>query len=376
MTTRYHAIWRDLVDADDLTVLEPGVSDALLRRPDVAVVGGGILGVTIANACTTSGLGQVVLLERDRLGAEASGGALGLITPAAHNGTDPDWFVSLAAQSLQLWRELESTDGGVGLLDVDWLGLEPHPPGFRAPADAQVLDPAEVVQLVPGLGDPAGGVRVPGQARINPLHTLARLAGRQLGVSTGVTVLDAVTRGGRITQLVTSAGPVTPGAVVFATGVPPRLPGLGLELPASRVKGHLVATDPASVQLPGPVEPIGTPLPDGRILVGGTLDFDDDSPDVDRALAASLPDWLAAFIPGARGIGITHAWCCFRPAHPDRLPLLDRVPGLENGWLTSGHYRTGILMAPITARLVSQWICDGKAPADASPLAMRRWTRS
>ena len=133
-----------------------------------------------------------------------------------------------------------------------------------------------------------------------------------------------------------------------------------------------MATAPAPVQLPGPVEPIGTPLPDGRVLVGGTLDVDDHSPDVDPELAASLPDWLAAYLPAAAGIDVTHAWCCFRPAHADHLPVLDRVPGVENAWFTSGHYRTGILMAPVTATLIRDWIRDGRAPREASELAMAR----
>ncbi|HEY6317714.1 MAG TPA: FAD-binding oxidoreductase [Acidimicrobiia bacterium] len=373
MTTRFHAIWHDLLDTDEAAALDPGVPEGLARRPDVAVVGGGILGVATAEACTRAGLGDVVLLERTRLGAEASGGALGLLTPAAHSGTDPDWFVRLATRSLQAWRELDAREGGVGLVDVDWLGLEPLAPAFRPPPGAESLGPSEIAELLPGLARPTAGVRVPGQARVNPLQALARLAGRLPGVATRVSVTDAVVRDGRVTQLATTAGPLSPGVVAFATGGPPQLPGLPLELPAHRVKGHIVATAPAPVRLPGPVEPIGTQLADGRLLVGGTLDVDDHSPDVDIGLAASLPEWAAAFLPAVTGIGVTHAWCCFRPAHPDLRPVLDRIPNVENAWLTSGHYRTGILMSAVTATLIAAWIRDGEAPPDVSPLSIGRF---
>ncbi|HEV2310973.1 MAG TPA: FAD-binding oxidoreductase, partial [Acidimicrobiia bacterium] len=190
--------------------------------------------------------------------------------------------------------------------------------------------------------------------------------------ATGVTVTDAVSRGGRVTRLETTAGPFEPGGVVFATGGPPRLPSLPIDLPAHQVKGHIVATAPAPVRLPGPVEPIGTQLADGRVLIGGTLDVDDHSPDVNRALAESLPEWLAAFLPAAAGVGLSHAWCCFRPAHADLLPVLDRVPGVANGWFTSGHYRTGIVMSAACAALLSEWIRDDARPTDAAPLGMRR----
>jgi glycine oxidase len=371
-STRFHAIWRDLLGDDDVAALEPGTPDDLPRRPDVVVVGGGILGTATAAACTRAGLGDVLLLERGLLGAEASGGALGLLTPAAHSGVDPDWFVRLAERSLREWREVDATYGGIGLVDVDWLGLEPLAPGFRPPSGAESLSSSDVAQLVPGLGRPAAGVRVPGQARVNPLQAVARMARHVPSVATGVTVTDAVTRHGRLRALETTAGPVEPGAVVFATGAPPRLPSLPLDLASHRVKGHIVATAPAPVRLPGPVEPIGTQLADGRILVGGTLDVDDHSPDVDVALAASLPEWLAAFLPATEGIGLTHAWCCFRPAHADLLPVLDRVPGADNAWFTSGHYRTGIVMSAACATLLSEWIRDGTPPPAAAPLAMRR----
>ena len=50
-----------------------------------------------------------------------------------------------------------------------------------------------------------------------------------------------------------------------------------------------------------------------------------------------------------------YQWCCFRPWHPDGFPVIDQLPGLGNAWLTAGHFRTGILMAPVTAQLITRW---------------------
>ena len=68
-----------------------------------------------------------------------------------------------------------------------------------------------------------------------------------------------------------------------------------------------------------------------------------------------------------RGIGVAYQWCCFRPRHPDRRPVIDMVPGLGNAWLTSGHFRTGILNAPVTAAVLARWIAAGEPPVEPAP---------
>jgi hypothetical protein len=96
----------------------------------------------------------VLLIEACRLEAA------GLLVPEAHQGSDPRALVELGRTSLARWRDLEATvAGGVGLLDLDWLGLAPHPDGFLAdpsPA-ADWLDAAEMQQLLPGLTPAAPG---------------------------------------------------------------------------------------------------------------------------------------------------------------------------------------------------------------------------
>lgn len=170
----------------------------------------------------------------------------------------------------------------------------------------------------------------------------------------------------------TTAGAITPGAVVFATGNPPDLDGLELRLPADTVKGHLAVTEPAPVRLFGTVAPLATQLEDGRLLVGGTLEVGDPSPTLRLEVIETVLAELFAALPALRGLGVTHRWCCFRPHHPDGLPVIDRIPGLDNAWVTSGHYRTGILMGPATGALLAEWIASGHRPARAGPWAIER----
>ena len=101
------AVWRETAGAGVLAALDPGVPPDLERRPDVLVVGGGVIGLATAALCTRAGLGRVLLIERERLAAGASGSAAALLTPEAHVWTDPRPFVALARTSLQLLRALD-----------------------------------------------------------------------------------------------------------------------------------------------------------------------------------------------------------------------------------------------------------------------------
>lgn len=145
-----------------------------------------------------------------------------------------------------------------------------------------------------------------------------------------------------------TAGVITPRAVVFAAGTPPTLEGLDLQLPADTVKGYLVVTEPVPVTLPGMVAPLATQLEDGRLPAGGTLDIGDATAGVRTEVTDRIRAELAAALPLLGRVRLTHRWCCWRPRHPDGLPVIDRLPGLGNSWITSGHYRTGILMGPAT----------------------------
>jgi len=370
------AIWRDQLAADERAVLGRDDGNVTGARPDVLVVGGGILGVCIAAACAEADLGSVLLIETGRLGAGATGGATGLLIPEPHQWSDPEPFVDLERASLERWRDLEkSTPGGVGLVELDWIGLAPHDSGYapHQPRDVEWLNPGQVEELIPGLARPMEGALVRRQARLNPLRAVARLAARLPAVATGIAATSVEISDDRIVRVGTSAGDVVPGAVVFATGRPPVLDGLPLHIPSDRVKGHLLVTEPTDVALPGIVAPLATPIENGQLLAGGTFDLGDESPAVQPGVIESIMDGLASVLPSLRGVGVAYQWCCFRPRHPDRRPVIDKVPGLSNAWLTSGHFRTGILNAPATAALVSRWIAAGEPPVEAGTWSATRF---
>lgn len=332
-----HALWPDQLTDAERASLAPGVPSNLNREPDVLVVGGGMIGCATAAACVRAGLGSVVLLEGDQLGAGASGGAAGILAPEYHVGVDPDVLVDLMRLSLDDWRELEASwPGGVGLEAYDYRGHS--------------------------------------QARVNPLRAIARLAAHLPGIATGLGVSSVEIREDRIETVRTTTGAFHPGSVVFATGNPPQVDGLSLDLPWSEVKGHIAVSQPTDLPMGMTIEDVARVLEDGRILVGGTLDVDDHERVVRREVADRLWEEFAALWPRARELRVDYRWACFRPAHPDHMPVIDRVPGLRNAWLTSGHYKTGILLAPATGRALAAWIKSGAQPAEVAHVSMARFS--
>jgi len=373
------AVWRDQLTEPERAALGRGYGSIPDPRPDILVVGGGILGITTAAACHEAGLGSVLLIETGRLGTGATGGASGLLIPEPHRWSDPEPLVDLEQASLERWRELEHRlPAGVGLVDIDWVGLAPHAGGFAAhqPPAVEWLSAGQVARLVPNLARSMEGALIRRQARVNPLRAVTRLAAGLPAVATGVAATAVTIRGSRLVSVATSAGDVGPGVVVFATGRPPVLDGLPLNIPSDRVKGHLLVTEATSFRLPGIVAPIATQLEGGRLLVGGTFDIGDEDPAVQPDVIGSIMDGLTAALPVLEGLGIAYQWCCFRPRHPDRRPVIDRVPGLDNAWLTSGHFRTGILNAPATASVLARWISAGQPPAEPGTWSATRFSRS
>lgn len=369
-----HALWADELDAAEQASLDPGVPEDLDLRPDILVVGGGMLGIATALACRRAGLGRVVVVEAVRIGAGPSGSAAGLLIPEAHVGLDPAHAVRLGRSGLEMWRELDGISPGIELTDLDVVSLQTLSERFGTdpPQAAEALDPDDVAALVPGLAHRTDGILLRGQARLNPLKALSAMTRALDAVMTGVELISVQLAGERVRAVRTSAHTFEPGAVIFCTGSPPQFFGPEVKLQASLIRGHLFVTEPAPFRLPGLVDPVCTQVSDGRLLVGGSLDVGGTSPEVDASIIEALREALVVALPWAEPLSISHAWCCFRPAHPDYLPVVDRVPGVVNAWFTSGHYRTGILNAPAVAKELARWVVDGKASADFAAFGAHR----
>jgi glycine oxidase len=366
-------VWDEALDEEALRVLDPGPA-AFDPRPDVLVVGGGAVGLAAAVMCRRAGLGRVLVIERGRCGAGPSGSAAGGLSPGVHAVSHPD-FVALAQASLELHRALDAEwEREIGLHPLDWLIVSPEriAPGTVTLPGAEVVDAEAAHAIEPELGDAGAGVYIRDQAWVHPLRLATALARRAGAVATQVSMTGVDVRGSRIVSVQTTKGSIEPGAVVFATGTAP--PGVA-DVPHVVVKGHLLATEPVPVRLRTALAStiIVLPLDDGSLVAGGTF-HPDDREDVVRDDAISgIRDELAKLVPASAGVETSHAWCCFRPGTPDWMPVIDRVPGVDNAWLSVGHFRTGLLMAPGAGRAVAEWIDTGKRPPGLESFELARF---
>lgn len=360
-------VWDERLDPSERVALTPSLPADLNRTPDILVVGGGVVGLSIAVACRRAGLGEVVVLEQSpRLASAASGGNGGAIAPDMHLPTDSPEFVAFGRASRELYRLWDTEwTGAIGLWPTRWLMVFPAGAAPAPPAEFTVLDAAALPELEPDVRLPEGGIAmvVDGQFGVNPQRLVAALAARSGQIAAGVRMLDVAVRGGRIDTVHTTAGDFTPGAVVMATGLVPEPWAGGI---AQRwIKGHMLALAPGPWRLgsvlAGPIGG-GTPLSDGTLVCGGTFDDGDLTPGVRPEIADPMAAGLAAIVPSAADAVISHRWCCFRPYIDGRQPVVDRLPGVGNGWFAGGHFTTGVMMAAGTGAAIADWIGTGSAP--------------
>lgn len=361
------------------------------NRYDVAVVGGGIVGLACAWRAAERGM-SVVVLERDGLGAGASAVAAGMLAPVTEADFGEDALLELNLAGADRWprfaAELSAASGlGAGLRESGALVVAAD----RDDAEelrrlvelhealglpSRWLGPRECRRLEPGLSTRVrGAIHAPRDQQADPAATVRALAVacRRAGVELreGVEAAEIIREGGTVAGVGTATAEIAAARVVVAAGAWSR--ALVPDPPPVRpVKGQIAAlraADPAHA----PRHVVRTPRcyllarGDGRVVLGASVEergFDTTTTadGVFRLLEAArevLPDVGELEWSGVRA-GL-------RPGTPDNLPVVGggSIQGLV--WAT-GHYRNGVLLAPITADLVADLLEGrGEPPAALSP---------
>src|SRR3984957_1917884 len=236
----------------------------------------------------------------------------------------------------------------------------------------------------------AGGIFVATEGHLDPRQLTAALAtvltSRGAVVRTGVPVADFVVRDGRVTAVVpgpsspawdSESGPVAAeyivaDHVVIAAGAlsVPVTRKLGARLPMTAGKGYSVSV--GCPQLP--VAPMylvetrvgATPMA-GRLRLAGTIEFSGLNSRLDRRRIDSLVHAARAYFPDMTWTDVAEEWTGMRPLCPDGLPVLDRVPGVANAYLATGHSTLGITLAAGTGAHLAEFVRTGTPPAATAP---------
>jgi glycine oxidase len=154
---------------------------------------------------------------------------------------------------------------------------------------------------------------------------------------------------------------------------------LGAKIPVRPVRGQMLSLD-------GPPEPLqnivhglrafALPREDGQTYVGATVEEAGFRKHTTASGLRGLRAGAASILPALRNAKQRRAWAGLRPATPDALPVLGRLPGWTNAWVSSGHFRTGILLAPVSGRLMANAIASGREDGLPRQLTPGRFARA
>ena len=360
---------------------------------DAVVAGGGLIGASIALELAEAGL-KVGLYDAREPGREASWASAGMISPAPENpGMIPFMPISLA--SVALYPEFIRRVEGLSGKDVDYrqtgafdiilegdverelstiIALQ-HGVGLRAEAisaeQAREMEPSlnEEVQAAIFRAD-EGSL----DARMFTEGVLE--AGRQRGVEifagNGARALKK--EGGRCRGLILGRGEVEAKWTIIAAGsFSARIEGVEAYAPVFPAKGQMVALrcEAADIQH---ILWLGhkyiVPRKSGRIIAGSTIERSGFDHHVTAGGIESILREAIKMVPALENAQIEETWAGLRPDSPDHLPIIGRTD-VEGLLIATGHFRSGILLTPITARLIREWVTCGEVSVDwerVSPL--------
>jgi glycine oxidase len=362
----------------------------MARTPDVLIVGGGIVGSAIAWRLAKDGL-VVTLLEKGPIGREASWAAGGMLTPV-HLAEYPPALAGACGASLALYEPLcreiaplSTTDPeyrvtGLLLLVTDDAGdeaarmLEAWKRERGQPVER--LTREEAIEQEPQLSPHVRrALLLPDIAQVRnnrmavALCEAAAKKGAEIRPNTPVSGFLRVP--GRLNGVKTPRGDVYAGTTVLAAGAwsADLVRPLGLDLQVRPVKGQmlLAAAPPGFCRrmiLDG--ESYLIPRADGRIVIGSTLEDAGFDKTVTLDAVGDLAARAARLMPELGRLPLETSWAGLRPATPDRLPYIGRG-ALEGLIVATGHYRNGILLAPVTAEIVADLLAGQPPPIDLAP---------
>jgi glycine oxidase len=345
----------------------------------VLIVGGGVIGCAAAYELARAGC-RVTLFERGTPGAEASSAAAGLLAPIDESAETS--FARLALASWRLYpavvRDLEARTG----IDVEYMTRGTIYPTSAAQkrrdvgqwADMaefgmEMLDGEELHRREPALSPTIRhAIFVKGDHWLNNQKLVlayaqaAAAAGVEL--KTGCNVSRLLVDGGRARGLVADGERFDGDAVLLAAGAwsGELMAGLGAPLRIEPRRGQMLALAhvPTVVSHCVHGEVYLVPRPSGELLVGATVERAGFQRAVTAEGIAGLLRSAIELVPALGELPIARTWCGFRPWAPDSLPVLGPWPGVAGLFLATGHFRNGILLAPVTARLMTEWITGGQ----------------
>jgi len=371
-----------------------------VKTHDVVIVGGGIIGGSIAFDLAGRKL-RVAVLDRQELMHEASWAAAGMLSPG------PDCpaaipLVPLGRASLSLYPKFVDavvdasglrtgyrTGGAIEVIchgdaERELSTLVALHRGLGLACEPLPLDEAR--EMEPALGrDARAAAMLPDECSIEPralsAAVLAAAASAGAALCPGVEVVSLAFDGKKCAGAKTSSGEIIHATqVVLAAGCwSSQIPDIARYAPTLPVRGQMAALRHSGTPIRhvlrserGYLVPRGMESPQ-TIVVGSTIE---NAGYEKRITSGGIEKILSAaneLAPELAKAEIIETWCGLRPGTPDQLPILGPVD-VDGLVFATGHYRNGILLAPVTAKLIGEWIAERRTSLDWEPFSPLRFT--
>jgi glycine oxidase len=366
---------------------------------DVAIAGAGLIGSSIAFELACAGL-RVAVFDRQQPGHESSWAGAGILSPAPENpgmvASVPLGKASMAAYPAYI-AAIEEISGQFcgyrpkGTIEPLFSRQVPedvraelstiiavhHGVGLRAEPlraeDARELEPALSDDLEAAILRP-DEASVDNRALTAAVVEAARRSGAQFFPGRSATAIRR--EANRCSGFVVSKEnggeeKIGAGATVIAAGCySAKIAGVAPYAPVQPAKGQMLALRAAEVKIERVLwsdKAYLVPRNDGRILAGASVEY----VGFDKTTTAGAVEKILAgaieLAPGLARAAVEEIWAGLRPDSPDHLPILGPTD-VDNLFVATGHFRSGILLAPITAHLMRQWLTGGKSPLTAGSL--------
>ncbi|MEX2111558.1 MAG: glycine oxidase ThiO [Pirellulales bacterium] len=364
---------------------------------DVLIVGGGVIGLSLAYELAGHGA-QVRVIDAGQPGREASWAGAGILPPAAPIDGDP--LAQLTALSNTLHRDWAQTlrattgiDNGYRRCGAIYLEREAQAAarlqGFARLAlshdiACERLAANELCDREPSLrpqGDVCAAYLVPGECQIrNPRHLQALLFGcarRGVEITAGAAAEEFTIRGERIESVQTCVGTLLADRVCITSGswTGPLVRRLGVAPAIKPIRGQMVlfrTTQPILSRIVNEGSRYLVPRDDGRLLAGSTEEDVGYDRSTTAGAIAGLIEFAIGRVPELAQAAVERTWAGLRPATADGLPYIGCVPGLENAFVAAGHFRGGLQLSTGTAVVMSQLLQGLDPDVELSAFALDR----
>ena len=353
-----------------------------MKAWDAIIVGGGIIGLSLSIALRKRGV-KVLVVERGEPGREASHAAAGMLVdfPEETPALLQPFAAASAAMYPEFVHELKDESGiNPDLRGQGTIVFSPEGVDRAKDTHSEQLSTAQLAQIEPALVAPHCAAFLLRERSVDPRALVAAALKaarhRAVDISSGSAVTELLLRDGCVEGVVTAKTTYRAPIVVNCAGAwagqisPHRFPtrpvkGQMLSVVGQPVLKHVIRSDEVYL----------VPRSDGRILIGATVEEAGYDKRTDAASIHRMHQAAIRLVPALERARVLEDWAGLRPGTPDDLPILGAT-GTPGYFVATGHFRNGILLAPVTAHVMAQVITGAKPEFDLAAFSPDRFQQT